>query len=56
MNSNHEKIVKFDWWCIRCKHFEKDESEDPCYDCLADPTNFESTKPIKFEEKEGLKI
>lgn len=55
MNSNHEKLVRFDIWCPKCKHFNKQEEDDPCVDCLLESANFESTKPVKFEEKEGSK-
>ena len=44
------KIVEFDEWCKKCKHYEKPESEDPCWDCLCDPVNSASHKPTKWEE------
>ena len=49
MNQDHEKIVRFDIWCERCKHFQEDEDNDACYECLHEPMNFESTKPVKFD-------
>lgn len=51
MNRDHEKIVRFDIWCKKCKFKDKSEEDDPCFDCLAETVNFESTKPVKFEEK-----
>ena len=48
---NSEKIVDFHKYCGSCKHFDKKESEDPCYDCLAESTNTDSHKPVKWEEK-----
>lgn len=45
------KIVKFDEYCKTCKHFEKGENEDPCWDCLCNPVNIDSHKPTKWEEK-----
>lgn len=46
------KVVEFDKYCKDCKHFEKAESEDPCFDCLCDSVNYNTHKPTKFEEKE----
>lgn len=46
------KEVYFDQYCPKCKHWDKTESEDPCYDCLEDGWNVDSHKPVKFEEKE----
>ncbi len=45
-----EKIVEFDVYCPKCKHYKKKESEDPCWDCLCCPTNVWSTRPKYFEE------
>lgn len=46
------KIVEFHKWCEKCKHYEKTEAEDPCFDCLSDPWRVGSHKPTKYEEKE----
>ena len=45
------KEVYFDKYCKTCEHHNKKESEDPCWDCLNEPVNAESHKPIKWEEK-----
>lgn len=45
------KEVRFDIYCRTCKHWEKEESEDPCWDCLDQGWNENSQKPIKWEEK-----
>ena len=45
------KEVRFDEYCKKCKHWEKEENEDPCYICLEDGWG-ESEKPVKFEEAE----
>lgn len=49
---NTLKEVRFDEYCKLCKHWEKSEAEDPCYDCLNQGWNIDSHKPINFEEKE----
>lgn len=45
------KFVKFDYWCKKCKNEKTDETEDPCNECLANPVNWDSTKPVNFKEK-----
>lgn len=49
------KEVRFDLYCPNCKHWEKTEAEDPCYDCLNEGWNEDSHKPVKFDEKESKK-
>lgn len=46
-----DKLVYFKDYCEKCKYAQAAETEDPCFDCLADPTNTDSHKPVKFEEK-----
>ena len=46
------KEVKFDEYCKDCKYEKKKEDEDPCYDCLGEPVNLYSHKPVKWKEKE----
>lgn len=45
------KIVEFDKYCNRCKHWETKSTEDPCDECLTSPTNINSRKPINFNER-----
>lgn len=52
MNNEHEKFVDFHAWCKKCKHHDIEEDDDPCFECLYQPVNFESTKPIKFAPKD----
>lgn len=47
-----EKFVEFHNWCEKCKYWEKKEEEDPCFECLENPVNIDSHKPVKFEEAE----
>lgn len=46
------KEVYFDKYCKTCKNEKKKETEDPCWDCLAEPGNVDSHKPTRWEEKE----
>lgn len=45
-----DKIVDFTK-CKTCRYEEKKEFEEPCCDCLYEPTNINTRKPIKWEEK-----
>ena len=46
------KEVHFNEYCKTCISKDTDESEDPCYECLAEPVNMNSHKPIRYEKKE----
>lgn len=48
------KEVYFNEYCSKCKHEKIEETEDPCDDCLANPANVNSHKPVRFKEKEKL--
>lgn len=43
--------VDFEKWCPLCKYEKLDEEEDPCWYCLEEPANEDSTKPVEFVEK-----
>lgn len=45
------KIVKFEEWCPKCEYWENSEADDPCFDCLNQGWNEDSTKPILYKEK-----
>lgn len=47
-----DKIVEFDRYCKSCKHEPLPESADPCFECLANPVNAYSHKPVKYEAAE----
>lgn len=46
-----DKEVYFDLYCKLCKHELLSEDDDPCYDCLHNPSNIDSHKPVYFEKK-----
>lgn len=48
------KEVRFDEFCPKCKHWDKQESEDPCFDCLNQGWNEDSHRPIFFDENKNL--
>ena len=46
------KEVYYHAYCKWCKHYDKnDEHKKPCEECLSEPTNLYSHKPVNFEEK-----
>jgi len=45
------KEVDFRVYCPVCKHYELEETKDPCNECLAQGWNIESHKPIHFEDR-----
>ena len=50
-----DKEVYFDQYCKTCKHLAKDDLEEPCNECLDEPVNLGSHKPVKYEEDEKKK-
>lgn len=50
---NDYKEVYFMDYCKKCKHEKLKETEEPCSECLAEPTNLHSHKPVRYEEKES---
>lgn len=44
--------VRFDKYCPKCKHMDIEEKNAPCCECLEEPTNLHTDKPVKYEEKE----
>lgn len=50
MNQNY-KEVNFYKYCKTCKYANHKEDTDPCWDCLNEPVNLHSSKPVYWEEK-----
>lgn len=48
---NEYKEVRFDEYCMTCEHETKKEDEDPCDECLNNPVNLYSKKPVNWKEK-----
>lgn len=47
------KEVYFGQFCKKCTHFENMDDEEPCCECLDEPFNQYSHKPVKFEDKDA---
>lgn len=53
--NNIDKEVYFFHYCPTCKHKDLAHTEEPCNECLHEPTAPYSHKPVKYEEKENKK-
>ena len=51
METEIYKEVYFDKYCKTCKHEKLKEEADPCDECLENPVNTDSHKPVRWEEK-----
>lgn len=47
---NKNKIVFFENYCNKCVHAKKNEADEPCRECLNNPVNQDSHKPVKFKK------
>ena len=52
---NPEKIVDFHKYCESCEHFELKETDDPCFDCLNEPVNTYTHRPVYYKAKNSRK-
>lgn len=48
--SENMKEVRYDIYCNKCKYKDNPENTDPCWDCLTNPVNWNSKKPVYFKE------
>lgn len=46
-------IVDFEQYCPKCKHKDLPEEKDPCHECLNEPVNDDSRRPLKWEDGES---
>lgn len=51
MNDHEYKEVYFNQYCKTCKHKDVKDTDDPCNECLDEPINLYSHKPVKYEKK-----
>ena len=49
MTENDMKEVDFTY-CLQCLHWTKSEAEEPCHECMDNPVNAHSRKPVMYEE------
>lgn len=51
---NHKHEVNWEY-CKYCKYSKKTEQDDPCWDCLNEPVNDDSRRPLYYQEKDPRK-
>ena len=52
---NPDKIVEFHKYCELCEFSKVSEKDDPCFECLDNPVNSYSHRPVKFKYKDSQK-
>ena len=51
MVSNYKEVY-FDPYCSKCNYMKNTEQEEPCDECLNNPVNEYTHRPVKFEDNE----
>jgi hypothetical protein len=51
MNDEKYKEVYYHKYCMKCKHANLKDTDEPCAECLDIPINLHSHKPVNFEKK-----
>lgn len=49
--NNSDKEVYFHQYCPTCKHKALAHTDEPCNECLHEPTAPNSHKPVKYEKE-----
>lgn len=52
MDQQNYKEVHFHEFCKKCKYEKLKETEEPCDECMSEPVNLDSHKPVRYEKKE----
>ena len=55
MDEELYKEVYFHEYCKKCKHVQVKDTDEPCNECLENPTNLYSHKPVNWEENTKTK-
>lgn len=48
---NEYKEVYFDKYCKTCRYSKVKDKDEPCNECLDNPINLNSHRPVNWEEK-----
>lgn len=49
MSSREYREVNYHEYCDKCKYKDVDDIMDPCNECLGEPCNLNSEKPVYYE-------
>lgn len=50
------KEVHFHEYCKTCKNRGVKNTDEPCNECLSEPTNLNTHRPVKYEKKETRRL
>lgn len=56
MPTREYREVDFHKYCPKCKYLDIEDIMDPCNECLGEPCNKNSEKPIYYEPDEEVKL
>ena len=48
-------IVEYEKYCNKCLYSNKPDTEDPCDECLNNPINEDTRRPVNFKEDPNAK-
>lgn len=51
----NKHIVKYDKYCSTCMFSKVKDTEDPCDECLNQPVNEDSRRPVNYKEDTNAK-
>ncbi len=51
--SNYKEVY-FNEYCSKCKYKDTSEADDPCDECLNNPSNVDSHKPVNFKKNDDV--
>jgi hypothetical protein len=52
MDSQCYKEVYFHRYCKTCQHEKVEDTDEPCDECMSEPINLNTHRPVKYEAKE----
>lgn len=52
MDEQAYKEVYYYEYCKVCKHRQVKNTDEPCDECLSEPLNLNTHRPVKFEKKD----
>ena len=56
MPTREYREVDFHKYCQKCKYWDINDIMDPCNECLGEPCNKNSEKPIYYEPDEEVTL
>lgn len=52
MDEQAYKEVYYYEYCKSCKHRQVKNTDEPCDECLSEPLNLNTHRPVKYEKKD----